>query len=288
MSDLVIRGITPDDVPECGRILFEAFLDIATRHSFPPDFKSLEQATGLMGFLHSHRYGVVAERDGRLLGSNFLAEADPIAAVGPISVDPKIQESGVGKALMQAVIERGRNAHAVRLVQDAFNRTSMALYAKLGFEVRDPLVLLEGVPQNAGKQPDEVEVRQLGAGDLDGCTAVCRKVHGIPRSEELRSGLRAFRGYVALRGGRITAYASTLNLWFAGHGVAETPDDMRALILGAAGLEREALSFLFPTRQAELFRFLLAEGMRITKPMTLMTLGDYQEPAGPYFPSVGY
>jgi GNAT superfamily N-acetyltransferase len=288
MSGLVIRDMTRDDKTECGRILFEAFLDIADRHSFPPDFKSLQEAIGLVEYNQSRTYGVVAERDGRLLGSNFLAEADPVAAVGPISVDPTIQESGVGRALMQAVIERGRNAHAVRLVQDAFNPTSMALYASLGFDVRDPLVLLEGVPKNAGRPADGIEVRRLASDDLEACAAVCRKIHGITRTGELRSGLRGFRGYVALREGRVTAYASTLNLWFAAHAAAESQSDMRALILGAAGLEQEPLSFLLPTRQAELFRFLLAEGLRITKPMTLMTLGPYQEPLGSYMPSVGY
>jgi len=288
MTDLVIRDMTRDDVTECGRILFEAFREIADQHSFPPDFKSIEEATGFAEYLQSRSYAVVAERDGRLLGSNFLAETDPVAAVGPISVDPTIQESGVGRALMQAVIERGRSAHAVRLVQDAFNRTSMALYASLGFDVRDPLVLLEGVLKNAGQQNDEIEVRRLAADDLEACATVCRKVHGITRTRELRNGLRGFRGYVALREGRVTAYASTLNLWFAAHAAAESQLDMRALILGAAGLEREPLSFLLPSRQADLFRFLLAEGMRIAKPMTLMTLGPYQEPVGSYMPSVGY
>ena len=294
MSDLILRDVTPGDVPECGRILFAAFQDIANRHSFPPDFESLEQATGLIGFIQSHGFGVVAERDGRLLGSNFLAEADPVAALGPISVDPEIQESGIGRQLMEAAIERGRGAHGVRLVQDAFNSTSMALYASLGFEVRDPLVLLEGAPSNArkpgkvGKPANGIHVRRLGPGDLEGCAAVCHKVHGITRSEELRSGLRGLRGYAALRDGRITAYASTLDIWFAAHGVAETDADMQALILGAAALQRDPLHFLFPTRQADLFRFLLGEGMRIVKPMTLMTRGPYQEPTGAYFPSVGY
>ena len=128
----------------------------------------------------------------------------------------------------------------------------------------------------------------LASDDLEACAAVCRKVHGTTRTGELRSGLRAFRGYVALREDRVTAYASTLNLWFAAHAAAESQSDMRALILGAAGLEQEPLSFLHPTRQADLFRFLLAEGLRIAKPMTLMTLGPYQEPVGCYMPSVGY
>jgi hypothetical protein len=55
--------------------------------------------------------------------------------------------------------------------------------------------------------------------------------------------------------------------------VAETEADLQALIVAAAIDRSEPLAFLLPTRQAELFRFLLASGMRIVKPMTLMTLG---------------
>jgi len=47
---------------------------------------------------------VVAEVDGRVVGSNFLYEGDPIAGVGPISVDPEYQR-GVGRRLMEAVIQ---------------------------------------------------------------------------------------------------------------------------------------------------------------------------------------
>jgi hypothetical protein len=72
------------------------------------------------------------------------------------------------------------------------------------------------------------------------------------------------------------------------HGVAETGQDMEALILGAASMSSEPVSFLLPSRQASFFRWCLAEGLRVIKPMTLMTMGKYQEPSGTYFPSVLY
>ena len=43
---------------------------------------------------------------------------------------------------MQAVMEDGKNAAGIRLVQDAFNTVSLPLYASLGFEVVEPLVAL--------------------------------------------------------------------------------------------------------------------------------------------------
>jgi hypothetical protein len=45
---------------------------------------------------------------------------------------------------------------------------------------------------------------------------------------------------------------------------------------------------LVPIRRAAFFRGLLAAGLRVIKPMTLMAMGQYQEPAGAFYPSVGY
>jgi hypothetical protein len=43
-----------------------------------------------------------------------------------------------------------------------------------------------------------------------------------------------------------------------------------------------------PARDGELFRWCLAHGLRVVQPMTLMSLGLYNEPAGAFLPSVLY
>jgi hypothetical protein len=43
-----------------------------------------------------------------------------------------------------------------------------------------------------------------------------------------------------------------------------------------------------PARRAALFRWCLTQGYRATRPMTLMTIGEYREPQGSYFPSFLY
>jgi hypothetical protein len=71
------------------------------------------------------------------------------------------------------------------------------------------------------------------------------------------------------------------------HGVAESEDDMKALLMGAAGVVEEPLAFLVPLRAA-LFRWGLQEGLHLVKSMNVMALGEYQEPRGSWFPSVLY
>ena len=100
-----IRPAMASDAEACGRIIFDAFRRIADDHRFPRDFPSVEGATQLaQTFIADPSiFGVVAEIDGHVVGSNFLSEDDPIRAVGPITVDPALQGVGVGRLLMTAV-----------------------------------------------------------------------------------------------------------------------------------------------------------------------------------------
>lgn len=283
-----LRPITPADTENCGRIIFEAFKGIADQHNFRPDFPSVEFATQFAGaFINSPTtFGVAAELDGVFVGSNFLSEDDAIRGVGPITIDPGCQARGIGRKLMQAVIDRGRDAIGIRLVQDAFNTASMSLYTSLGFDIKEPLVMIEG--QIQADLPAGVEVRRLAADDFDACGDLCRSVHGIERTNELRHMPPMFPSFAAFRNGRLVAYTSAPHFWPLNHGVAETTEDMQALLIGASQSVPQPLSFLIPIRQSALFRWCLGHGMRVIKPMNLMAMGEYQEPRGCFLPSVGY
>ena len=284
---VTLREATPADAEECARICFEAFGGLHDHHGFPRDFPTLEAASGLTsGFIgHPSVWGVVAEQDGRIVGSNFLDERDPIRGVGPITIDPQHQNTGVGRALMEAVMQRGRGAAGVRLLQDAFHMRSLSLYTSLGFDVKEPVGVISGKPRSGpvgGR-----EVRPITEGDLEQCEALCKKVHGFERTNELRDAMQAFAPFVAIREGRITAYASNVTFWPMAHGVAESDEDMKALLLGAAAVVEEPIAFLVPLRSG-LFRWCLAEGLRLVKPMNLMAAGEYHEPSGSWFPNVLY
>lgn len=287
-SDITIRPVNPADADTCARIMYEAFTGIAGRHNFPADFPSAEAVKPLLQFMIGHpaTYGVVAEAGGKVVGSNFIDRRDAIHGVGPISVNPDHQGRGVGRRLMQAVVEHSRDAAGIRLVQDAFNTVSMSLYTSIGFEIKEPLAMLVGKPK--GRSSGESEARPLQAEDLAGCAALCRAVHGVDRNNELSDAAKMFRPFVLGRQGRITAYASAPTFWPLNHGVAETEQDMLDLLLGAAAANQDPLALLLPIRQSSLFRWCLSSGMRVIKPMSLMAIGQYQEPRGPYFPSVAY
>ena len=123
------------DASAAGAVCYRAFKAIAEAHNFPPDFPSPEIAAGLLSGLIGHErfFDIVAEIDGRIVGSNFLDERNPIAGVGPITVDPALQNGNVGRALMEAVMHRARERGFVgmRLLQAGYHNRSLALYFKL-------------------------------------------------------------------------------------------------------------------------------------------------------------
>ncbi|MBV9470876.1 MAG: hypothetical protein JO316_14515 [Abitibacteriaceae bacterium] len=152
----------------------------------------------------------------------------------------------------------------------------------------EPLVIMQGIPTNKESALPETQVRLLEAKDYDACGELCQRVHGFNRTTEIAQFAPMFPGVVAVREDRITAYATAPNFWQLNHAVAETTGDMQNLLAGAADITQQPLSFLLPTRQAELFRWCLNQKLRVVKPMTLMAMGMYQEPRGCFLPSVLY
>lgn len=280
-----LRPGRPEDAPACGKICYEAFKLIAESHNFPPDIPAVEAAQAFMAeILPKPRvYSVIAESEGRILGSSFLWE-DTIAGIGPITVNPAHQNGGIGRRLMQDVLDYARRCAfpGVRLVQAAYHNRSLSLYTKLGFVVREPLAVMHGPAIN--QRMPGYSVRPAGELDTEACNALCGKIHGHARPAELKEAIGQAAATVVLRDGRITGYATGFG--YLAHAVAETNGDLGALIAAAPSIGHPG--FLLPTRNAELFRWCLEKGLRVIQPMTLMSMGLYNEPAGAYLPSILY
>jgi predicted N-acetyltransferase YhbS len=281
-----IRRATPQDAEVCGRIIYEAFATINRSHSFPPELPGPEAAIGMANMLFSNPefYSVVAESQGRIIGSNTLDERGIIAGLGPVAVDPKSQNRGIGRMLMLAMQDRARERGmaGVRLLQSAFHSRSLSLYSKLGFITREPVSVMQGLPPHG---PIEgLRVRHATVSDLEACNRLSERVHGHNRSGELRDGIRQQAALVVERHGGITGYASGFG--YFGHAVGEANVDIKALLCSVE--EVGGPGVLVPNRNAELFRWCLSNGMRIFQPMTLMSTGLYSEPAGAWLPSILY
>jgi len=285
-GEVLVRPARPEDGAVCGLICYEAFAAINAKHGFPCDFPGPEAATGLLSMIFSYAglYAVVAECDGRVVGSNVLDERSVIYGVGPISIDPSVQNRGVGRKLMEAVMTRAgeRGAAGVRLVQAAFHNRSLSLYASMGFDIREPLTCLQG--QVKERDVPGCAVRAAVREDVDECNALSRRVHGFDRGVEFQGAIEEGTACVVERGGRITGYST--HIGFFGHTTAESNLDLQALIAGAESLAGPGI--LLPSRNTAMLRWCMANGLRVVQPMTLMSTGLYNEPAGAWLPSVSF
>src|SRR5450631_1288164 len=283
---LTLRPAKRKDSAACGQICYDAFSKLNLAHGFPPDLPGPEAATGVLSMMFSTKgfYCVVAESEGRIAGSNCLDERSIISGVGPITIDSSVQNRGIGRLLMKAVMDRAneQGAAGIRLVQAAFHNRSLSLYASLGFDVREPLACMHG--RTLQRSVAGCVVRAARRPDADACNALSHRVHGLDRGGELRQAIEAGTARVVEREGRITGYAT--DLAFFAHATAEINLDLQALIasvelFGGPGI-------LVPSRNSDLFRWCLANGLRVVQPMTLMSMGLYNEPKGAFIPSILY
>jgi predicted N-acetyltransferase YhbS len=284
--NVTLRSGTAADAERCGEICYKAFKAVADQHNFPPDFPSQEVARGLLARLLANPgfYSVVAEFDSTIVGSNFVDERSTVAGLGPITVDPAVQNRAVGRQLMQNALDRvkQRTFPGVRLLQATYHNRSLSLYARLGFVAREPLSTMQGPA--LGVHIPGYSTRPATELDLATCNEICAKVHGHDRAGELRNAINETTATVVEHAGRIVAYSSSIA--FFGHAVAETNEGLKALIGAAPAFGGPG--FLVPTRNAELFFWCLERGLRVVQPMTLMSIGLYNEPAGAFLPSILY
>jgi predicted N-acetyltransferase YhbS len=284
--DVRLRPGTPDDAETCGRICYEAFTAIKLRHDFALEFADPEAAVAVLSELlrHPGLYSVVAECDGRMVGSNFLDERAGIVGVGPITVDPAVQDAGVGRALMRDVMRRAteRAVPGIRLVQDAYHDRSLWLYAKLGFELRAPLVCLQGAPPRG--RVSGHQARRATSADVEECHELCRREHGHDRGGQLTDAVAQGTAMVVEHDGRVTGYAS--DLAWSGHAVGESNEDLKALMFAADAFGGPGI--IVPSTNAGLFRWCLDQGLRVIQMMNLMTVGLYAEPRGAYLAGIMY
>lgn len=287
-TTVTVRLLTPtlEHAPLLAQICYDAFGTLQDRHGVERDFESIEMARHVMEMLLSRPdfFGVAAEVDGHIVGSNFLQLSDEVCAVGPITIKPGAQSRGVGRALMRAVMDEARRLGRVqvRLQQEAINTASLSLYTKLGFVWREACALIVASP-DADADP---AVRPAGVRDLEAIERLSRRSYHASRRNEIAAAISAgFPVVVLERGGEVTGYHMP---GFFGHGFAANNDDMLTLIGQSLRMAPPPFhKMLVPLSQHDLHARLLSRGARTVKLFNYMTLGEYRTPAGAWIPSIG-
>src|SRR5919198_2201361 len=292
---LIVRPIEQNDAEICGKIGYEAHKAISSAHGYPCEQPSEEFGIGLIRMLlgNPNSWGVLAERQDKILGSIFLHRfpPSPVAVIGPLTVHPSAEGGGIGRKLMDAALAQAlkQNYDQIRLVQSPSHIRSFVLYTKCGFILREPLFLMQGQLQrkdgnnnNTGSDNNNNIRLVRDDNDVSMCNELCKSSYGFSREMELRQAKDQGVATMIERDGVITGYAAGIGIF--GHAVAESNEDLKALIANASAILGPG--FFVPARNHELISWLLQNGFQIGWPANLMRVGPYQEPFTPFLPSL--
>ena len=146
---ITIRRAKQEDAPVCGRICFDAFYGISTKHGFPPDWPSPDVAIGLLSTMFSHRSSTAWWRSET--GAWWEATVSMSGPYSRYGIEHSRSEHA-GSRCRPEIDGSGtrpgpeRNFPGVRLLQSMFHNRSLAMYSRLGFDAREPVSVMQGPP----------------------------------------------------------------------------------------------------------------------------------------------
>lgn len=298
---IIVRTMKIEETEETGKIIVESFNDVFVKHGLPAPFQSWQAGRGLAyGYARHDPEGcLIATENGKIIGSGFIHLRGETASIGPVSVSPEHQSRGVGRIIMEALMEIGSKASSIRLIQDSFNTLSFSLYTKLGFQVHDVVLSLllrepgdfrTPSPDPEGNSQSEREIRLVKKTDLPGILALDKQVMGYDRTKDFTLLINEGVGLInkSRHSDQIDSYIFCYlyreNNLFIGPGVAFNMDYLFNLL--AELIKRNAGAWMrvkIFAGQSDMPRFLLDSGFKIIGIGAFMVKGNYERSAGRQF-----
>lgn len=200
-----LRSMTPADKHEVGELIYCSINTWYRNHGCPPIFQGGPRVAEVFYEVYNDLepgMNVVAENPetGRLMGSCFYHPREHHVSLGIMTVHPNYVGMGVGRALLQHIIDftDAGGYPALRLTQSAINVDSFSLYNKAGFVPRYSYQdMLVRVPETGlpGELPGTERVRDATLDDVPAMAALEFAVSGITRQPDYRYCIENRRGF---------------------------------------------------------------------------------------------
>ena len=295
MGGVTLRPIEERDVERAGDVNFVAFYTEALAHGQRPNVGTPGESRRYIRHLHGFDPlgGVLAEENGEIVGVGWLHPRGPVATIGPLAVDPRRQGRGIGRLLLERLIEvAGRGVPQIRLVQESHSTVSLGLYLRAGFRVVSPLLDLElqaGTSLSPPVLPRGVILRPAGSAD-DRSRIVQRdtRAFGAQRPQSVDLYLQSGRVLVAMRADSLVGYALGIGFHGMAHlgsASAEDADLLLGLLATLAGefsAEGHVVRILVPASDRRLVDGLLGFGFRVFRACHYMVRGGGTAPPPNY------
>jgi GNAT superfamily N-acetyltransferase len=188
----IIRKLEERDLDEADRIVRLAF---GTFLKLPDPMQMFGDADLAHTRWHGNPNGALAaEIDGRLVGSNFLANWGAVGYFGPLSVDPALWERKIGRQLLDSTMElfAAWGTRHLGLFTFPHSPKHLALYQKYGFWPRYLTAVMTKPVEAARAQSSAhwfgamVETRK--AATIADCRALTNSIYaGLDLSREIES-----------------------------------------------------------------------------------------------------
>lgn len=178
VKKVAIRPLREDELPMADSIMRVAF----------GTFLGLPEPSAFMGTANfiRHRWqtnpdaAFAAEVDGELAGTNFGSRWGSVGLVGPLSVRPEFWNLGIGRRLMEPVMERFPiwGARMAGLFTFPHSPKHLGLYQKFGFWPRYLTALLSKPVTEPGEGIEVHTYSELAEPERIACLDECRAITG--------------------------------------------------------------------------------------------------------------
>jgi GNAT superfamily N-acetyltransferase len=290
-----LRAMTSDDRSEVAELIYISINHWYQTHGLPQIFRGGPEVTDIFYEVYEALdpgCNVVAEnpRTGRLMGSCFYHPRKHHVSLGIMNVHPNYFGQGIGKALLQHIIDYTERSgyKALRLTQSALNLDSFSLYNTAGFVPRwafqDMFVPVPPSGMTARVAGME-HVRDGTPADVPQMGALEMGVSGISREQDYAYCIRNDSGYWhvsvyenaagLIDGFIISCSHPAMNM--LGPCVARGDDEAAALILRELDRHRgRSPVFLIPMEQTTLVRKMYEFGARNCELHFCQVRGEFQ------------
>jgi GNAT superfamily N-acetyltransferase len=279
----LIRPARAEELQAAEELVARSINDLTERHGFgriatlrPADFQlfSLRDDPGGLW---------VAEAGGELAGFAFSWAAGDLWFLSELFVSPAHQGSGIGNALLQRSFEHARKTGAGNraLITFSFNTVSQGLYIRHGLFPRVPLYFFQAPREACGHAPElpctdidiDADLEKLERLDLATLGVSREKHHRFLHSQSAIRGVLFHAGQDCVGYAYISAIGPIGPLAVARHDMMG-PAFRTALALAAATGAPQISAFV-PGAATEALGAAVAQGMRITLPMVLVSAEDF-------------
>lgn len=191
--EITVRPLREDDLPAADRIMrlaFGTFIGLPEPEAFMGDADFVRTR-----WLADPSAAFAAEVDGELVGSNFATSWGSVGFFGPLTIRPDFWDRGVGKSLMQPVVElfdKWGTKHA-GLFTFPHSQKHVGLYQRFGFWPRFLTALMsKPVAARAGGAIQWSRFSEVQPGERDETLNACRELtsaiyEGLDVAREIRA-----------------------------------------------------------------------------------------------------